>query len=235
MEVKLNKFEKLRIAARYWLLGMAENNPAYYKVLEAMEYGEAHHDGTRNGGQPEFIHQLSIFHQVRTLHRHIRNPVTVYILIFLHDAVEDPRTDKETKEKHFISLEEVEKKWGEVIALKVKKLSKEIMGVKNVDYSLDAIFEDEDTAVVKAGDRVDNVSSMFGVFKRPRLERYVKETVEEFLDRIKAARRRFPDQEGIFENMKLELVNQLTLINHLMHYDENATSDGPGVSTPAAA
>ena len=234
MESKLTKFEKLRIAARYWLLGLAEHEPGYYKVLEAMEYGLAHHTGTRNGGEPEFSHQLGIFHQVRTLHKHIRNPITVYTLIFLHDAVEDPRTDVITKEKHYVSLEEVEKRWGELIALKLKKLSKEILGVKNVDYSLDAIFEDEDTAVVKAGDRVNNVSTMFGVFKRPRLERYVKETVHEFLDRIKGARRRFPDQEAVFENMKLELVNQLSLINHLMNYDDTSQTDGPGPGETAA-
>jgi regulator of PEP synthase PpsR (kinase-PPPase family) len=68
----LNNFDKLKIAARYWLLGMAETNSGYFKALEAMEYGLAHHDGIRNGGEHEFIHQLGIFHQVRTLHRHIR-------------------------------------------------------------------------------------------------------------------------------------------------------------------
>jgi len=216
MEAKLSKFEKLRIAARYWLLGMAETDRRYFKVLEAMEYGMAHHDGERNGGEPEFIHQLSIFHHLRTLHRHIRNPVTVYILTFLHDAVEDPRTDKETKKKVFISLDDIESRFGTEIMIKVRVLSKEIMGQPNEAYSLDMVFEDADTAVVKSGDRVNNVSSMIGVFKPARLERYVKETVEQFLDRIKLARRRFPDQEGVFENMKLELVNQLQLIKHIM-------------------
>ena len=43
------------------------------------------------------------------------------------------------------------------------------------------------------GDRVNNVSSMIGVFKRSRLERYVKETMEEFVPRLKMARRAFPD------------------------------------------
>ena len=216
MNVKLSKFEKSLIAARYWLLGMAESNPAYFKVIEAMEYGLEHHNGERNGGDHEFIHQLGIFHHVRTLHRHLRNPVTVYILIFLHDAVEDPNK----KTGKMISLDDVITRFGEVVSAKVRKLSKEILGQKNPDYSLDAIFEDEDTSIVKAGDRVNNVSSMVGVFKKTRLERYVKETMEEFLDRIKGARRRFPDQEGVFENMKLELVNQLQLIQHIMEaYD----------------
>lgn len=218
----LNRFEKLKIAARYWLLGMAESDPSYFKVLEAMEYGLEHHNGTRNGGDHEFIHQLGIFHQVRTLHRHLRNPVTVYILVFLHDAVEDAQS----KTGKLVSLEEVATIWGDEIAEKVKKLSKEVLGQKNQEYSLDAIFADPDTAVVKAGDRVNNVSSMVGVFKKARLERYYKETVEEFLDRIKLARRQFPDQEGVFENMKLELMQQLQLIQHIMEqYDAPVTTE----------
>lgn len=216
--VDLSRFEKLRIAARYWLLGMAEQDSTYFKVLEAMEFGLSHHTGTRNGGDPEFIHQLGIFHQVRTLHRHIKNPVTVYTLVFLHDAVEDARsTDDGTKV--FVSLDEVEARWGSSIAQKLRLLSKEILGVKNPDYNLDRIFSDEDASIAKAGDRVNNVSSMVGVFKRPRLERYVKETVDEFLPRIKEARRKFPHQEGVYENMKLELVNQLQLIQHLLEND----------------
>lgn len=202
----LPRYEKLVISARYWLLGMAEQNPEYYKALEAMEYGLERHNGTRNGGEPEFIHQLGIFQHLRTLHKHIRNPITVYILVFLHDVVEDKN----------VPLLEIEQIWGEVIAKKLDLLSKEVLGVKKAEYSLDPVFADEDTAVVKGGDRVNNVSSMVGVFKRPRLERYVKETADEFLPRLKLARRKFPDQEAVFENIKLELVNQLTLINHIL-------------------
>jgi len=212
MDTTLSKFEKLKIAARYWLLGMAETNPEYFKVLEAMEYGCEHHNGERNGGEPEYIHQLSIFMRLRTMHRHLRNPVIVYILAFLHDAVEDPNK----KTGKMVSLEEVEQIWGTVIATKLRKLSKEILGQKNPDYSLDAIFDDEDCAAVKSDDRCDNVSTMFGVFKLARLQRYVKETEEEFLPRIKAARRRFPHQEPVFEAAKLEIVNQLTLISQLI-------------------
>lgn len=215
-----NKFQKLTIATRYWLQGAAEFNSQYHKVIEAFEYGMAHHNGLRNGGENEFIHQLQIFQRLRTLHRHIRNPVTVYILVFLHDAVEDP--NHETKK--FISLEDVEKRFGSHISEKVRMLSKEILGQKNPDYSLDAIFNDVDCSVVKAGDRTDNVSTMFGVFKLARLERYVKETVEEFLGRIKGARRSFPDQEGVYENLKMQLVQQLQLIQHLMvAHDEQKT------------
>lgn len=214
-DTKLTKFEKLKIAARYWLLGMAETNPEYFKVLEAMEYGCEHHDGERNGGEPEYIHQLQIFTRLRTHHRRLRNPATVYILAFLHDAVEDPNK----KTGKMVSLEEVATRWGQAIADKLRKLSKEILGQKNPDYSLDAIFEDEDCAPVKANDRCDNVSTMFGVFKENRLQRYVTETDDEFLPRIKSCRRRFPDMEAIFEAAKLEIIGQLVLIKQWMAAD----------------
>ncbi len=208
----LNNFEKLRIAARYWLLGMSEADAEYFKVLEAMELGMEHHDGYRNGGDPEFIHQLGIFHYLRTMHKHMRNPKTVYMLVFLHDALEDPNQ----KTKAYILPAEIERRFGAEFLAKLKKMSKKVMGVDNPDFSLDAVFSDEDTSVAKGGDRVNNVSSMIGVFKRPRLERYVKETMEEFLPRLKKARRLFPDQESIFENIKLELVGTLTLIGHIL-------------------
>jgi (p)ppGpp synthase/HD superfamily hydrolase len=209
---KTTRFDKLLISARYWLLGMAEHDPEYFKVIEALELGLEHHDGVRNGGDPEFVHQLGIFHYLRTLHKHIKNPKTVYKLVFLHDALEDPNQ----KTKAFITPQEIEDAFGEVFLLKLKKMSKEILGQKNPEFSLDAVFEDEDTSVAKGGDRVDNVSSMIGVFKRARLERYVKETMEEFLPRLKKARRKFASQEACYESMKLVLVGQLQLIGHLL-------------------
>jgi (p)ppGpp synthase/HD superfamily hydrolase len=205
-------FSKLLISARYWLLGMAEQDPEYFKVIEALGMGLAHHDGYRNGGDPEFIHQLGIFHYLRTLHKHIRHPVIVYSLVFLHDALEDPNQ----KTKAYITPDEIDDKFGAVFLTKLKKMSKEILGQKNPDFSLDAVFDDEETSVAKGGDRVDNVRSMVGVFKRSRLERYMKETAEEFLPRLKLARRRFPRQEAIYENIKLELIGHLTLITHIL-------------------
>jgi len=208
---ELNRFQRLLISARYWLLGIAETDSQYFKVLEALEFSREHHNGERNGGDPEFIHQLGIFHHIRTLHRHLKNPLVVYTLIFLHDAVEDK--NKSTGE--FISLTEIGARFGPIIEAKVKKLSKEILGQKNSEYSLDVIFDDEDCGPAKGGDRVNNVSSMVGVFKPDRLERYVKETADEFLPRLKKARRKFPHQEAVYENIKLELINHLQLIAHI--------------------
>lgn len=209
---KLTHFEKQLIGARYWLLGMAEHDPEYFKCIAALEKCVRHHDGIRNGGEPEWSHMVGIFHSVRTKHKHIKNPVLVYCLVFLHDMVEDPNQ----KTKAFVSIDEIHDEFGDVIAAKLRKISKEILGQKNPDYDFDVIFADEDLSIVKGGDRCNNVSTMMGVFKQARLERYVRETVDEFLPRLKAARRKFPHQEAIYEAFKLELVNQLQLIQYII-------------------
>lgn len=217
MDKDITQFQKLMISARYWLLGMAEHDPEYFKVIEAMELGAEHHDGFRNGGDPEFIHQLQIFHYLRTMHKHIADPVMVYKLVFLHDALEDPnQASKKAGKPVYITPEEIREKFGSLFLVKLKKMSKEILGIKNAEFSLDEVFEDQDTSVAKGGDRVNNVTSMIGVFKRERLERYVKETMEEFLPRLKKARRLFPAQESIYENIKLELIGTLSLIGHIL-------------------
>ena len=210
-------FEKLLIAARYWLLGMAEHDARYFTPLKALEESLLHHNGLRNGGDPAFIHQLGIFHHIRTLHKHLINPVMVYTLIFLHDYIEDPTKDPETGVKTYKSPTEVEAMFGAVVCAKVLRLSKEIMGQPNPNYDPAAIWEDEDCSVAKGGDRVNNVSTMVGVFKLARLEKYVRETVEVFLPGIKISRRKFPQQEAEYENIKLELVNQLQLIEYIVN------------------
>ena len=214
---KLTNFEKLRISARYWLLGMAEGDLEYFKVIEAMELGLEHHDGYRNGGDPEFVHQLGIFHYLRTMHKHIKNPKIVYSLVFLHDALEDPnQASKKAGKPRYIAPSDIADRFGDAFLAKLMKMSKEVLGIKNDHYSLDEIFADEDTSIAKGGDRVDNVTSMVGVFKRARLERYVKETAEEFLPRLKAARRKFASQEAVYENIKMELIGTISLINHII-------------------
>lgn len=216
------KFDKLKIAARYWALGAGTIDPGYHMVSEALELGLKHHDGARNGGAPEFIHQLRIFHHARAHLKGIRNPVAVLTLICLHDIVEDPNQ----KTKKYISLDEIADRFGVPISRKVKLLSKKILGQDNADYSLDTIFEDPDTSVVKALDRIDNLSGLVTVFAKPRAFRYIKETEEEFVPRLQSARRRFVDQEGLYELAKKEIQYNLDLTKMILGYDQaNSTTE----------
>jgi acyl carrier protein len=207
-----HNFDKLVKANRYWILGRAEVDSEFYKVLKAFELCLKHHDGFRNGGEPEAIHQMQMFAHARTMLKNIQNPVTVLILILLHDIIEDPNQ----KTKQYIDLELLKETFDAEIVRKLLMMSKEIRGVKNEDYSLEAIFADVDCSVAKGIDRANNVSTMIPVFKRSRLERYVTETAEQFLPNIKKARRAFPEQESVYENIKLCIVNQLVIASHVL-------------------
>jgi (p)ppGpp synthase/HD superfamily hydrolase len=220
METASTNFKSLVKSIRYWLLGRAESESEYYEVLKAMQLCLEHHNGVRNDGEPEAIHQFSMACMARSMIRHISNPVRVLILIFLHDIVEDPNQ----KTKAFISIEQIEAMFGDVIAEKVRMVSKEILGKKNPNYSLETIFADEDLSVVKGFDRVHNVSSMYGVFKPARLQRYIDETENQFIDLIKSARQTFYFQESVYEMMKLILNMELKLIKHLVMAETTPTT-----------
>ena len=209
-------YRDMLIAARFWLLGMAVNDSEYYTVLNVMELARKHHDGERNGGEPEFVHQLQIFHSLRTVHRHLRNPVIVYCLVFAHDMLEDANQ----KTKRFVAPEEMRQVLGDLapeVMPKLVKMSKEVLGQKNAAYSLKEIFSDPDTSVAKFADRLNNISTMLGIFKRARLERYVKETKEEFLPGLDVSLSLFPDQEGVYENFRLGLCDRLKLIEQFLN------------------
>lgn len=221
-------FERRAIAARYWLLAMigtSQNAAEYNAALSIMEMSMAHHNGKRNGGAPEFVHQVSIFHHIRTFHHLLGTDAPLYyILAFTHDIIEDGQKQDDGTVK-FMPLVEVanvmrtsgmeETRVAYVIDL-LKTLSKEILGQKNPDYSLEQIFANKITFVVKLADRCDNVSTMMGVFKKERAQRYVKETKEKFVVLAKGARRSFPELEAVFENMKMFLDAQLRLIDQMM-------------------
>ncbi len=212
ISTSITKLDKWLIHARAWLLGLAQHDVSYFKVLDALEFGRAHHDGKRNDGSPEFIHQLGIFRTLATLHLQIADPVMVYILVFLHDTIEDANQTT----KKFVSPDEIRKLFGGEVEQKVLLMSKEILGQVNPHYNLKAIFADQDAGLAKLGDRENNISSMVGTFKRHRLERYVKETRAEFIPGARGARQAFPFQIGVYNNLQFSIENQLKLIDKIL-------------------
>jgi hypothetical protein len=73
--------------------------------------------------------------------------------------------------------------------------------------------------VVKLADRVNNVGSMVGVFTTEKMQKYVDEVNTFFRPLIRAARRNFPEQEAVYENMKLTLLGQINLIEYILKGD----------------
>lgn len=195
-------FDKRQTSLRYWLQGAG-----YFKALEAMEFARHYHIGVRKDGiTPEFDHQVSIGQYVRTLHQGILYFEPTIATIFLHDVRED----------YGVSSEEIETRFGSMVANSVEAMTKEFRGVKKPIQSVfDDIANDPCASIAKGADRIHNFSSMVGVFSLPKQKEYIAEGKDYFLPMLKAARRKFPQQEPIYENIKTMLNSQMTLIESI--------------------
>lgn len=191
-------FLRHRERFRAWLLGKE-----YYKAVEALEYASRYHNGMRKDGvTPEFHHQISISHYVRTL-PNLRNQHLTLITALLHDIVEDD----------YVSIEEIERKFGAEVVENVLLLSKKVNGKKkgNDDYFL-AMSESPIASIVKGGDRIHNFQTMPGIFTCSKQLAYIEECEYYILPMLKSARNNFPDQELAYENIKHALKGQIELL-----------------------
>ena len=200
-------FEKAKVSMRYWLLGSKMHN-----ALNALEYAGLFHTGTRKDGvTPEYYHQLSIAHYIRTFLHHVDDPETALASAFLHDVCED----------YNVGFEEIETKFGVLVADAVKQLTKKHRGVYlNEDDYYNGIGQHKIASVVKGADRVNNIQTMVHVFSREKQVQYLKETVDCVIPMLKTSRRLFTTQEGAYENMKIMLRNQVMLIEAI-HHEQN--------------
>ena len=190
-------YEKMRIALRYWLIGKG-----YYKAAEAMAFAEKYHNGKRKDGAHEFSHQVSQANLARTLIHHFNFKEEVFIVIFLHDICEDKG----------ISYEEVENKFGVRVTNAVKLMTKVYKGIKTPnDQYYQLMGYCEIASVCKGFDRVHNLMSMLGGFKPEKRMEYIQETLDYTIPMLKVARRNFPFQEGVYENIKFIMTNQIQL------------------------
>lgn len=212
---KITVFEKLSISARYFLVGLAATDKKFNKAIDAMEHMlDITKDAKRNDGEPEAIHPIRIFQHTRTYHQILRQPASSYVLAFLHDLGED----------FALSVETVEHNYGSEIAEAFDIISKNIGAKKkNSDTYIANCFQNELVSLIKPIDRNDNISTMIKVFKPERRDRYFSETTEKYLPQFKIARRKFPHHEAIYENLKIQLRNQLNLIDHIIAVSQTNT------------
>ena len=194
----LFRHKKLRSAMRYYLQGRK-----YHNALKAMNFAEAHHNGTRKDLiTPEFDHQVRIAHFIRTL-PDLMFPEETIATVFLHDTPED----------YDVGHEEIELKFGEMVSISTELVTKVHRGTKkHMPTYFDEIAGDPIASIVKGGDRVHNLQSMVGVFDEKKQLQYMDEVKRFFLPMLKQARRNFPEQEAAYENLKHMLVSQLQLL-----------------------
>ncbi|MCE6958063.1 HD domain-containing protein [Cereibacter sphaeroides] len=194
-----DKFAKREISLRYWLQGKG-----FHMALEAMDFAKGFHTGLRRDGvTPEFDHQVSIGHYVRTLESSLIFAEQTFATIFLHDVRED----------FDVPDAEIRNRFGDRVADAVDAMTKTFRGVKRPAAEVfQRIGDDPRASVAKGADRGHNHRSMVGVFSLEKQVEYLAETKEFFLPMLKRARRAFPRQEPAYENIKHVLTGEIELI-----------------------
>lgn len=214
----LEDHKKDIVSLRHWLLGKG-----YHMALFIMDYAMHHHDGKRKDGTPEFNHQVSQCHYMRTLCDYLLFAEETFAAIFLHDLTEDKPVSYEEleallKEKNktlakVYKREEREPFNVERLMTAVKHLTKVYKGVKmDTQEYFDNMVNNEIASVVKGGDRIHNITSMGAAFSKEKQEKYVVETETYILPMLKQAQRNNPHQNNVYENEKLVLKTQLNII-----------------------
>ncbi|MCW3783004.1 HD domain-containing protein [Defluviimonas salinarum] len=195
----MSEFSKRGISMRYWLQGRG-----FHLALEAMDFAKGFHTGTRKDGvTPEFDHQVSIAHYLRTLEASLSYPQETFATVFLHDVRED----------FDVADGEIRVRFGDRTANAVAAMTKTFRGEKRHPGAVfSAIANDPVASVAKGADRGHNHRSMVGVFSIGKQKEYLAETKVYFLPMLKEARRRFPAQEPVYENIKHALTGEIALI-----------------------
>lgn len=194
-------FEKMKIAIRYWLIGKE-----YYNALKAMDFAESYHTGTRKDGNHEFSHQISQVNYIRAFVSCLLSPEATICVIFLHDVVED----------YGVSYEQLLSLFGKQVADAVWRMSKVRHGVKmDDDVYYDEIISCPLASISKTVDRLHNLMSMLGGFTPEKRVSYIDHTLTKVVPMMKECRRKFPEQESVYENAKYVMTNQINLYNEI--------------------
>lgn len=197
MQDEKTKYEKEMLAMRYWLIGSK-----YFNALEAMEFARKFHNGMRKDGvTPEFAHQIFMANYVKAFLPSLSYGEETLATIFVHDTPED----------YDIGFEEILARFGEVVSNSTKLMTKKYRGV-NIPYEtyFRELAKDPIASVVKGIDRAHNIFTMSGAkWTNEKQRNYLEEVSEYFLPMLKEARRNFPQQEAIYENLKTLLKIQM--------------------------
>lgn len=187
----------------------------YFQAMEALELVRGTEVGTRKDGvTPKLHHQLSVARLVTTLLPHLQFPEETLTAAFLHDLLED--------HGGVWSREKLEAKFGKRVADSVWCLTKKSNGMTK---SYESYYGDLALcpvgSIVKLADRAYNIQTMHGVFTAAKQRAYIGEVDTFYYPMIREARRAFPRQYGAYENLKILLRCQCSLVEHMLDATQN--------------
>lgn len=197
--VILDRCQRHTIAIRHTLLGKG-----WYNALAAMEFAIGFHQGTRKDKvTPEFFHQIEIAGFLLTLSDGLLFPEETIAVAFLHDCPED----------YDVGFEEIDSRFGSRVTKSTKLVTKTHRGRKiTPEAYFNDMSEDPIASVVKGVDRINNQSTIVGVFSPDKQKAYVMETTGYIIPMLKIARKRCPRQFNIYQNIIFVLRSQLDMI-----------------------
>lgn len=132
-------------------------------ALEAMEFAEKHHTGSRLDGSPEFSHQLSMAEMLLDIDG-LPQPDETLAVCFLHDVRED----------HGVRDDTLRVRFGDVVADAVALLTKTVGEASANPFS--KVARSAIASVVKGVDRIHNLGTMNGAFSLAKQRQYHAET-----------------------------------------------------------
>lgn len=198
-KIIIDRCQRHTIAVRHTLLGKN-----WYSALEAMEFAQGFHQGTRKDKiTPEFFHQIEIAGFLLTLSNALSFPEETVTTSFLHDCPED----------YDVGFEEIESRFGSKVSHATKLLTKTHRGHKrNPETYFEDMANDPIASVVKGTDRINNQSTIVGVFSRDKQNSYVEETTQYIIPMLKSGRKKYPQQFNVYQNILFVLRSQLNMI-----------------------
>lgn len=193
---------KRTIALRSWLLGKE-----WHTASKAFDYASKFHTGTRKDGYtPAFFHQIGIALYAKTIHKGLLHPEETLATIFLHDVPEDFDVEYDVLKLLF----------GHMITSATKKLTKKHKGIIiPLPQYYEGMIDCPIASVAKPIDRFNNQQNMTGVFSLEKQIEYMDEVEDFIFPMLKQARRNFPQQEPVYENLKYVLECQIQLIREI--------------------
>lgn len=201
------------IALRNWLQGRNYGMAAF-----ALEYASRYHTSKRKDKiTPEFNHMVLMTSLARTLSDKFSFCEETLSTTLLHDLPEDIEgITFEKIEKDFKKEWNVQKPIYEREGLKRFKIKRFMKALRNITKKYDGVKippevyyekmkDDPVCSIVKGIDRLHNLATCGKVFDHKKKKQYIKETEEYILPMIKQAQRNFPQQNNVYENIKLML------------------------------
>lgn len=173
----------------------------YERAIKAFEFIQHLEDGQFRSDRvtPNFHHMLSIARLCWTFKDSLESAEDTIIVALLHDVLED----------HPVTHGQIMGEWGKKVADAVELLSRNLTAPETyyANLSLNPL-----ASVVKLVDRIHNLKSMINVFSVAKQERYLKDTLDNYLEIVRVARKAHPWQARVYENLKIILLITTDLV-----------------------